>query len=288
MRGQRSALMRSIAVATATLGLGVGCADVDTDVENPEHVSAWANTVSAFAAFIPASEPLSFAAGRAPFADPACPTTSDDGTTAEITGGCTNSEGREYVGSATVVRDGDDMTVTLDGYGSSTDDFLAPVTGTYMIAAVGANEHTFDAHVTQEGGATVTTTYAGRVTGTWDAPTTWTGAGTFTRDSFLAPRGTVTATTTDQVRDNDVCSSESASGSTTFVFEGRSVTVDYNGATSCDDDATAEFSVDGVDQGAVAGVTCAASPMRGGAPGPIALVASVGIAILARRRRSMR
>src|SRR5262245_60078325 len=83
-----------------------------------KNVAGWANASSAFGAFSGVYDPIGFATGDFTFNDAACPATTDNGTTATITGGCTDSDGTRWEGTATVVRGaGGMLSVTFDGYG---------------------------------------------------------------------------------------------------------------------------------------------------------------------------
>src|SRR5215510_10449339 len=78
----------------------VACTNGDPPSEN-EHVAGWANASSALGVFSVGHEPIGFADGQAPVADPACPVTTDNGTTVTIQGGCMNSKGVTWAGTAT-------------------------------------------------------------------------------------------------------------------------------------------------------------------------------------------
>lgn len=232
-----------------------------TDVENPEHIASWANTASALAVFIPAYEPIATADGELTFDDPSCPVVVDDGTTLTITGGCTNEAGMRWNGEATVVRGaGGGYDLTLEEYGKGeAGSALSLVTGSFIIAPTGDGAHTFDADYVQDGILTLDVDYEGSVRGSYDTATVWSGTGTVTRGGSTDASGTATVTTIDQLRDWALCNNQSVSGSTTIEIDERTVVVEYDGATDCDDALTARYSVDGEDRGAVANVACAAS-----------------------------
>src|SRR5215471_5650998 len=67
----------------------VGCQS--SSLEDAENVRIWATTASAVAVFAEVYDPIAFADGHRTFDDPACPHTSDDGTTATLRGECTDS-----------------------------------------------------------------------------------------------------------------------------------------------------------------------------------------------------
>src|SRR5215469_5964862 len=85
---------------------------------NLDAVRIWANGSSALGAYLNVYEPIATADGQEGFSDPACPVVSDDGTTLTAMGGCTDSQGSHWVGSAEVTRSGDnDRSLTFDGFG---------------------------------------------------------------------------------------------------------------------------------------------------------------------------
>ena len=256
-----------------------------TDLHNPEHVSTWANSASALGVYTLAYEPIALADEEYRFDDPLCPVTSDSGTRVEIIGNCMNFRGRRYEGTATVIRRGDGARfLTLSQYGSADGGDVAVATGSVGVYVAGADEQTFEADVTQEGGVTWSVHYAGRVRGTYVGPTVWNGRGTVSRDGLLGPTGTARAETVDMVRDPAVCDDQAASGATTIEIEGQTLRIEYDGATDCDADHAARHFVNGEDRGLVTGVTCAAGP--GGRTGLpfLAILSALGLYI--RRRRA--
>jgi uncharacterized protein (TIGR03382 family) len=98
-----------------------------------------------------------------------------------------------------------------------------------------------------------------------------------------ASSGKLEVSTVDQILDSETCQHESLSGSTTFKAGKSTVVVTYDGATDCDEDSTAHWSLNGQDQGEMAGIGCSAG---GGGMGLAwgALVAL--LPLLPRRRRN--
>lgn len=273
--------------AAASFVLAVGCGGADT-LDDQDHVRAWVNSGSAVGVWLNGHEPLAFADGATSFRDPACPTTSDDGATVVIEGGCTDDEGRRYVGRATVTRRGDDRDLDLDGYGSFDDpDLRSAVSGAFSVTRLEPDLHAFDVDVVRRGGVTTRIEYAGRVRGGWSGRTVWNGSGRLRREGF-PPVGTVAVATADEVLDGDVCSGQPVSGQTQIEAGGHVAVVTYDGETDCDDDQAARWTYDGDDRGLVTGITCHASPghARAGAV-PFAL-ALIGAGLLRRRRRLAR
>jgi hypothetical protein len=257
-----------------------GCAK--DPLSKAENIAGWANATSALGVFTTGYEPLAFATGQQPFADPACPATTDDGTTVVITGGCVDAGGVEWFGSATVVRGAAGaLSLTLDGYGN--DAFLGPArsTGTFAVEQLAADHHAFDVDVVTVGGITTSVVYTGDVVGTVTGPTTWNGSGTITREGEFFDSGTVEAVTVDQVRDGARCPGEGISGRTTMTSDEHTVVIEYDGATACDDADAARWSRDGEDQGTIDGVTCSA-----GGRGGLGALALVALALALARRRA--
>lgn len=255
------------------------CACQGDALDEAEHIAGWANSASALGVYTHGYEPIAFADGQQQFADPACPVTTDDGTTVAIAGdGCIDSEGDQFFGAASVVRTATGVEVTFDQYGHARDGgAVGRLTGTFDASAVGVDLYSFDAELTSTGGIVMSISYSGTVAGTYDGPTVWNGSGTISREGAVINDGVVTATTVDQLRDNDICSGESISGTTTLVSDEHTVVITYDGATDCDDDNSARWSRDGVDQGFVTGVACAASPANGSGATTILLI---GLALL--------
>jgi hypothetical protein len=222
--------------------------------------------------------------------DPACPATTNDGTTATITGGCIDLEGVERFGSATIVRGAaGTRTATFDGYGETSPIGTPLLTGSVEIREVSATSHEFDVDLVHEGGVTTTVVYAGTVEGTYGTRTVWNGSGTVTRRGPVRPTGTVEVSTTDEVLDDALCTGQAASGSTSISAGGREVVITYDGAVECDTELAARWSVDGEDRGTILGIVCAAAhPRAGRQGGAFALVAIAMLAVSRRIRKHRR
>jgi hypothetical protein len=245
-------------IALTALGvLAVGCGEDPLDEDRD--VRTWVNTGSAVAVYMHGYDLIGAADGEVTFDDPACPVVEDDGTTLTVTGdGCTDTMGREWLGSARVIRGSDgSRTAQLDGFAKVSDpDFRVPVTGDFVVRSPSATMHEFEADLVAEGGSTVTITYAGTVEGTYDGRTVWNGSGEVERDGFGEPNGTALMSTENEVLDSSVCMGQAVSGTTTIRSEGRVAVVTYDGATDCDEDQAATWTLDGEDQGKVTGITC--------------------------------
>lgn len=268
--------MRALALIVAVAGCGGG-----DPLDRKQDIAGWANAASAMGAYEWVREPVAFADGAFSYADAACPAAATAGTTTTVTGGCTDSAGHAWTGTATVEHAGTTRTVTLTDYGNDAFGGAVKTTGTVTITEQAADQHAFEVDLVGGGGITTTTRYSGTVAGGYATPTTWNGSGTITRDGDFFNGGTVTATTVDQVRDNDRCAGEGFSGTTTITSDAHVVVISYDGDTACDPDHSARWSRDGEDQGILAGVTCSAG---GSGTGWVAL--SLALLLWPARRRS--
>jgi MYXO-CTERM domain-containing protein len=264
----------------------VGCGGGGADpLEDADAIPQWANSSSAIGAFEPVREPVAFFDGAFDFPDPTCPMTTNDGTVATVVGGCTDSEGRTWTGSATVTLDGlagYALTVELEDYGN--DGFGAPLaaSGVVTVEEVAPDVHAFEVDVTTRGGITTTIVYSGDASGTYTGPTIWNGEGTIRKSGDFFAAGSIDAETIEQVRDNDACAGEGFSGTTRMTSTEHVVVLTYDGETDCDTEHSAQWSLDGQDQGIIANITCSA----GGAGGfGLVIVALCGV-VVRRRRRS--
>jgi len=268
--GRRAAGARRVGIAAVAIACSAACGSADP-LSSPEHIAGWANVSSALGVFSLGYDPLAYADGQLTFEDPSCPVTSDDGTTVTITGDdCVASDGTTWLGSATVVRSGSgDRSLTMRSFGKTADpDIFSVVTGSVEVTEQSAERHAFDADVTQHGGLATSILYAGTVEGTYGGPTVWNGSGSVARSGGAIVNGEVDAETVDELRDSSVCTWESLSGRTTLTSEAHTVVITYDGSTDCDDDNSARWSLDGADQGLVAGVVCSVGPAgRGGSRG---------------------
>jgi len=274
-------MARRFAWVLVVVPMCVGCGSDDPFEPAPpfsakSDVKVWANSASAVGVYIHAYEAIAVADGALTFGDPACPTTSDDGTTLTITGGCTDGSDREWTGEATVVRDGGERTLTLDAFNGNE--------GTVVVRETGESTNEFVANLVIGGVTTID--YTGSVEGGYEGRTTWNGSGRVERDGF-PPNGAVEAMTADQVLD-EACSGQAYSGSTTLQSGDDTAVITYDGATDCDGDQNARLSVNGKDRGFVSGISCTVGIVgrRLGAPAwGLALALATLISGVARRRR---
>jgi hypothetical protein len=263
------------------LPLVAGCAEdfkAAPPFEKSEYVQVWATNASAVAVYSHAYEPIGVSDGALSFQDPACPETSDDGTTFTILGGCTDSMDRQWSGRATVVRSGDDRELTLDGFEGQD--------GVVRLTLLEPSLHEFDVSLRLGGGTTIE--YVGTIEGDYGGRTVFNGEGHVERWGFFPPIGVVDATTVDEVVDNDVCAGQPVSGTTTLRSSDHTAVIVYDGATDCDPDEKAELVVNDEDRGLVSGISCAILEpgANGASPVPAFLLVAAGFA--ARLRRSRR
>ncbi len=268
-------------MAPLTLG---ACAN--SDLEDAEQVKTWVTTGSAVSVWSNTHDVIAFADGEGPFADPACPATSDDGTTVTIAGGCTDTDGEPWVGTATVVRGAgeDQLDATLDDFGNVrwADQTTS---GTVAVRAAAGGGHEFTTDIVIEGGMTTRISYDGTVEGDWDTPeTVWSGEGTVEREGVLAPTGRVHVVTIDEVVNDGVCSGQPVSGRTTVSAAGHFATATYDGQTDCDDEKTVAWTFDGEPQGRISGINCTVG--RGGGTAPALSLGALVLVLVARRRRT--
>ncbi len=258
--------------------LGCGSEDPFEPVppfQNEEDVKVWANSASAVGVYVHAYEVIAVADGALTFQDPSCPMTSDDGTTLTVTGGCTDGSDREWTGEATVVRNGEQRTLTLDAFNGNV--------GTVVVRETGASTNEFVANLVIGGVTTID--YTGSVEGGYEGRTTWNGSGRVERDGVFSPNGSVEATTADQVLD-EACSGQAFSGSTTLQAGDDTAVITYDGATDCDDDQNARLSVNGNDRGLVSGISCSVGAV-GRRAGAGAFAFALALAALACVRRRL-
>jgi hypothetical protein len=268
-------------VALALTACLSGPPSSDDPLDRTEDVQDWARRASALGIFTHGANPLEAVAGLGDFVDPACPVTSDDGTTYTVEGGCTDVAGQEWVGWAQVVRgDGGDLAASYEGFGDIT---IMPelMNGTIDIDRADDTHASYQIDAVWKSDETSTeVAYSGDLSGDAENWISGTGSGTFVRSGGDSGAGLVEAETDAELIDYAICDSP-ASGSTTLVSPDHTIVITYDGATDCDPDHAARWTVDGEDRGLLSGVTCSIARGRA-APSPLLLLA---IAVLTRPRR---
>lgn len=263
-----------------TLPCAVACSS-DEEFSHPpfaklEDVRTWATAGSAVSVYSNVYEVLAVADGQQQYTDPACPVIDDDGTTWTATGGCTDTGDVEWQGTATIVRDGDDRSLTLDGFQG--DD------GTFDVHQAEVDLHEFEAHLVLGGVTTIE--YTGSVQGGYEGPTLWNGGGHVEREGVLAPNGEVDASTLDEVVDNAVCAGQPVSGLTRLASGDDEAVIRYDGESDCDEKQNAQLWVNGEDRGLIDGISCAVrAPGAGKSSWLLTGVALLALCATRRRRR---
>ena len=227
--------------------------------------------------------------------DGICPAASETDGAVTYTGGCTDADGDQWVGSAKVVRTGENAgVITYNGLGRTAQDecsgggtvtnrqvfdgeirILADGSFDIDMGGTGTNVDK-EACTAQEQDFAME--YAGQQLVQSDSVTQWSGTGRF----GTSDRGKVTATTTAEVIDDQGCNYEAESGTTTMVSGDNTVVITYAGAVDCDETSTVTWTLNGTDKGELEGVQCATG--MGAAGGGLA-AALAGLLLLTRRRR---
>ena len=271
--------MRTIYAAMCVWIAGCGGGD---PLDKDKDVGGWATATSSLGVFAVGYEPVGYAEGAYQFADPACPSTTDDGTKIVITGGCAASNSLKWLGSATVTRGAvGELTVALADFGNDALGGETRTTGTFHVTQTATDVHAFTVDVKRTGGIETDIMYSGTVRGAFTGPTTWNGSGSIHRDGITIEGGDVDAITVDEVRDNDACAGEPMSGTTTLKSDAHTVVITYDGATDCSQPHAARWSRDGVDKGTIDNISC--STGSGSGFGLIGVV--VGWTLRRRRKR---
>ena len=246
--------------------------------DKAEDVSVWATNASAVGVYQHVYQPIAMADGEQSFADPACPVVEDDGTTWTASGDCTASDGEEFTGTVTIVRDGASRSLTFDAFQGND--------GSFELREVEAGRYEFDADL-DIGGFTFIE-YMGSVQGGYDQRTLWNGSGTVKRDGFFAPNGEVEASTIDEVVDNDICAGQPVSGRTTLESGEDTAVITYDGETDCDDEKKAILTVNDEDRGFVSDINCSLRQRPGGGAGGLAIALIVlGLGVVRVRARQL-
>jgi len=303
--------MRSIHASWLVLfaiGCGGGSSTLDGYPDSTgtvDEMKSWVPSASAAAQYYQGLLPI-ILAGVATQNNGTCPAITMSGTTTTYAGGCTDSNGNMWVGSATataITAGGNSGPghIEYDGFGETsavqgctgktsttiwngTVDESADSTGAHIsfsldisLDADGYGASTNCTHVTDS----IAVAYSGSiaVTGPSNAQVqTFDGSGEIGTRSH----GKVSASTASEVVDSNTCNYEALSGTTTITASGHTAVVTYDGATSCDQAATVTWTYDGADQGELSGVSCSAGGAGGAASGLLVL----GALAIVRRRRS--
>ena len=237
--------------------------------------------------------------------DDTCPTIVEDvvNNVTTVTGGCTDTSGRTYAGTATFELDKyagtqpvglrvdyDAFVVETeepcDAGGTLVDSLTLDGTWVEDLSTGGFDlDLVMDGFVLDTEACTATAqsllaVYGGNSNQRQVPNGPWSFAGSGRVGSSLF--GQVEAETVDEIVDSSVCSSEAASGTTTLTSGGNTAVITYDGATDCDPESTVTWSLNGTDQGELEGVACAT-----GSTAPLGgLLLLTGALAFARRRRA--
>lgn len=256
-----------------------------------------------------ASAPNAFAAGAAPVAlaqfageNGGCPNVSQSGNTVTITGGCTDTSGQTWSGTAvsgdTLIRYDDFSIASVDTCGAATFNTLIVFNGTMQPSGTGFDVDLrfdldgYDEETCLAASGTVAWYYSGTsVQGTGETMT-WSGSGIVgmqgvrvAGDGSLDAQvdGYVEAETVGEVLNGEVCPDEALSGTTTLISGATTVVVTYDGLSDCDVESTARWSLNGTDRGEISGIACSVSRVES-SPLGFVLAMLAGLGILLRRR----
>jgi hypothetical protein len=286
-------------VVLATGLVACGCTPA-ADLTTADGVKSWAG----------ASAVVIYGRALGPFdpttaADPSCPSVATSGSARTYTGGCTDSTGVKWAGTATVIGatsmrassatlsgfgatsqvtcKGAQLpnTTTTDGTVTTTDDGTGKVS--FHINTQSQHRRPSIVDCSLEDSMSMVL-YTGSYVNTGIAPTTWNGSG----DVSDSRRGEVHAATVNEVLDNAVCDTEALSGTTTLAADGHTAVITYDGATSCDMASTVTWTLDGAPKGVISGISCSARPLpERGAAWMAFPFAALALAQVARRRAKL-
>lgn len=316
--------MRSRWLAVVAMsGLWVGCGGPAAEALNKykaaslaseTDVKEWAERSSAPNIYATANLAVTLVAltGGSEGADPNCPVQKKDGKTTRLTGGCTDKNGVEWLGSMELVTDEEgessglqNARYTYDNFGYQKPYTCGGKTGVTRLAFHGTTsvtgtkakkEFAIDIRLESSGlrdedsdscdtlSATGAWEYKGTVdgldSGLGQGRQTWNGSGRIGSEE----RGVVEVATKDEVVDGSVCDDEAASGTTTIKSGGHTAVITYDGATDCEEASTVQWSLDGKASGELEGVNCSAASGPTFAAWSLALLGALGLM----RRRARR
>lgn len=215
-----------------------------------------------------------------------CPQVEQDGDRTVITGGCTTESGSTRVGRARIVTRGDEVRARLDGLG----DDEQRVWGAVRVSTAGELRFSLDVRVQStepmQDLAPRATWLAIDAEGHRDASGRWFMEGELAAEG----KGRVRVRSTGIVLDDEQCAHEPLAGRTELWAGDHHVEIRYDGATDCQDEGTARWWRDGVEQGELRGISghagCSiASPRERGLAGLLVLLAVLGRARRGRPRQ---
>jgi uncharacterized protein (TIGR03382 family) len=298
-----SLLVPFVALSLSGCG-GGGAADVLDDyqaakLESVDDVKQWSGSASASTIFFFSLSPMLIAdLAQQVGGDTSCPEVITEDSKKTYKGGCTDKEGRKWLGTA--VSEAFDREraslglITYEGFGYEDTETCGGQTTPTLFKVDGEiqgesdEKTTFDLNLRVELNGVKDDCTPQNGTLAFDYLVTmergtsgqkWSGEGWI----GSSVHGKLEASTVDQVIDQQACQHEAVSGTTTLKSGKNTVVVTYDGATDCDEQSTARWSLNGEDQGEMAGIGCSAS---GGGMGLAWGVLLILLAFLPRHRRS--
>ena len=207
------------------------------------------------------------------------------GTETSAVGGCTDHNGVAWMGSSSqYMLDVETIAMVNDGFGTSTpsadckgvsdhfsihsysewSDFAGDTNTVSLLSALGSTTHMVDdsCKPVEEGMALDVVMTRKSVMAGEAEEVTWNQTG-HTAAQTIAATGQMDIETKDEVTNDSICYSEAISGSTHFTTSVQTAAVHYDGGTDCSDESTVTWTLDGVDQGEISGVSCASTTRRG-------------------------
>ncbi|WP_375773256.1 hypothetical protein NR798_21050 [Archangium gephyra] len=238
--------------------------------------------------------------------DANCPVQQKDGNTTRVTGGCTDKNGVEWLGSLELVSEGEDtgnFRYTYDGFGYQKPFTCEGTTGQNKVVFHGTSsvtgtkakkEFAFDLRLESSGQQNEDSCDTTNSSGAWEykgtidgadssfgeGKQTWNGSGRIGYES----RGVVEVETKAEVVDGSVCDSEASSGTTTVKSGGHTAVIEYDGATDCEESSTVQWSLDGKAKAEMEGISCSAVSGPAFSAWSLALLGALGLM----RRRARR
>lgn len=271
----------------------------EAKLESGDDIKQWSGNASAATIFFFSMTPM-LAADLSHQGEDAtnCPELITEGSKKTYRGGCTDASGKTWFGTAVSESFNQETSsvglIRYEGFGYESTKTCGgqPTTSSLKVdgeikgeGTQNTSKPTFDINFRMELGGvdddctlknnTVLIDYEGAFEPAGNGQK-WSGKGKIGSPTI----GKVELSTVDQVLDTETCLSESLSGSTTLKAGKSTVVVTYDGATDCDDDSTAHWSLNGQDQGELGGIGCSAGGGMGLAWGALAAL----LILLPRRR----
>jgi uncharacterized protein (TIGR03382 family) len=297
-----SLLASLVALSLAGCGDG-GAAEVldgyqAAKLENSDDVKQWSGSASAPKIFFFALTPILMVdLAQQIGGDTSCPEVITEGSKKTYKGGCTDKAGKQWFGTAvseSLDREQANLgLIRYEGFGFEGTETCGGQTVPSSLKADGEIQGESDGKLTldinlrldingvQDDCTQQSGTLAFDYVATMEKAASgqkWNGKGWIGSSAH----GKLEASTVDQVIDQQVCQYEATSGTSSLKSGKDTVVVTYDGASDCDKESTAQWSLNGQGQGELAGLGCS----TGGGGMSIAGGALMALlALLPRRRR---